>query len=556
MKIDIGNPVVRTETAYDFPLLIKQLWITPLANSPGQEIVYRDRNRFTYRETRARVGRLASTLAAHGVEPGMTVAVMDYDSHRYLECFFAVPMMGCVLQTVNVRLSPDQILYTLRHAGADVILVHFEFLPLLAEIRDKLDKGVRFILVGDQDRTLARGHGPFVGEYEVLLAGADPEFEFPDFDENTRATTFYTTGTTGQPKGCYYSHRQLVLHTLAIAGWFGTAPAHGRLHREDVYMPITPMFHVHAWGVPYAATMLGLKQVYPGRYEAPMMLKLIRDEGVTFSHCVPTLLQMLLSHPDSEHTDLSKLKMVIGGSALPEGLCRQALERGVDVFTGYGMSETAPIQTVMHLSGTELASDIDTQARLRTRTGNPFLLCDVRVVDEGMRPQVHDGQAQGEVVFRSPWLTHGYLNEPEHSKALWHGGWLHSGDIGTIDADGRLQIRDRLKDVIKTGGEWVSSLALENRISRMPGVAEVAVIGVPDVKWGERPLALVVARKEQTPDPQGIRRQLVEDAVRGEIPKYAVPDEIRIVAALAKTSVGKLDKKALRKQYPGSPSSQ
>ncbi len=549
MYIDIGNPIERTESAHDFALLIKQLWITPLANAPDQEIVYRDQQRFTYRQTWTRLGRLASSLAKIGIEPGMTVAVMDWDSHRYLECFFAIPMMGCVLQTVNVRLSPEQVLYTLNHAEADVILVHHEFLPLLAGIRDKLEKPVQLILIRDGASAPAAEDAAFVGEYEALLAEASADYDFPDFDENTRATTFFTTGTTGVPKGCYYSHRQLVLHTMAIAGWFGTAPAQGRIHREDVYMPITPMFHVHAWGVPYAATLLGLKQVYPGRYEAALMLKLIRDEGVTFSHCVPTLLQMLLSHPESADTDLSKLKMVIGGSALPQGLCRMALQRGIDVFTGYGMSETAPIQAVMHLSSAEVAGDIDSQAALRVRTGQPFMLCDVRIVDDEMKSQAHDGQAQGEVVFRSPWLTQGYLKEPEHSRSLWRGGYLHSGDIGSIDSAGRLQIRDRLKDVIKTGGEWVSSLALEDLISRLPGVGEVAVIGVPDAKWGERPLALVVPRAGTRLEPQSIRQHLMDLAGAGDIPAYAVPDKILIVEALAKTSVGKLDKKTLRSTY-------
>jgi len=435
------------------------------------------------------------------------------------------------------------------HAEADVILVHHEFLPLLAGIRDQLKKAVQVILIRDGAPELAADDTAFVGEYEALLAEASADYEFPDFDENTRATTFFTTGTTGVPKGCYYSHRQLVLHTMAIAGWFGTAPAQGRIHREDVYMPITPMFHVHAWGVPYAATLLGLKQVYPGRYDAALMLRLIRAEGVTFSHCVPTLLQMLLSHPESANTDLSKLKMVIGGSALSQGLCRMALERGIDVFTGYGMSETAPIQAVMHLSSAEVAGDIDSQAALRVRTGQPFMLCDVRIVDNEMNTQLHDGQAQGEVVFRSPWLTQGYLKEPENSRSLWRGGYLHSGDIGSIDAAGWLQIRDRLKDVIKTGGEWVSSLALEDLISKLSGVAEVAVIGVPDATWGERPLALVVPRAGTTLESQAIRQHLMDLADARDIPTYAVPDKVLIVEALAKTSVGKLDKKTLRSTY-------
>lgn len=542
------TPVVRTPSAYDYPLLIKQLWITPLANATKNEIIYRGERRFTYAQVRDRVGRLAHALAGLGVQPGQTVAVMDWDSHRYLECFFAIPMMGCVLQTVNIRLSPEQILYTLDHAGADAILVHTDFLPLLAAIAPRLKKKPRLVRIQDTPAP-APSELAFAGEYEQLLAAAPADYEFPDFDENARATTFYTTGTTGLPKGVYFSHRQLVLHTLAILAWSGTAPANGRIHREDVYMPITPMFHVHGWGMPYAATLMGLKQIYPGRYQPELLLKWIREEGVTLSHCVPTLLHMLLTHPDAQNTDLSRLKMVIGGSALPQGLCRMALERGMDVYSGYGMSETGPLQIISHLSSAEARADLDTQVRLRTRTGRSVVLCDVRAVDEHLRPLPRDGASVGEVVFRSPWLTQGYLNEPEKSEELWRGGWLHSGDLGRFDADGFLQIADRVKDVVKTGGEWISSLTLEDLISQDPTVSEVAVIGVPDPKWGERPLALVVPKPGCTPDPVAIRARLAREAQAGRIPAYGVPDRVLIVEALEKTSVGKLDKKRLREKY-------
>ncbi len=252
--------------AYAYPLLIKQLLHTPLAVAPEQEIVYRDSLRMNYRELARRIGRLANALTRRGVGHGTTVAMLDWDSHRYLEAFFAVPMMGAVLQTVNIRLSPEQILYTLNHARAEVAIVHAEFVPMLAGIIDQLETVKTFILISDGGGEMAAFGIPFAGEYEALLAAESAEYSFQDFDENTRATTFYTTGTTGLPKGVYFSHRQLVLHTLAVAAHLGSAPDQGRLHRDDVYMPITPMFHVHAWGLPYIATMLGVKQVYPGRY--------------------------------------------------------------------------------------------------------------------------------------------------------------------------------------------------------------------------------------------------------------------------------------------------
>ncbi len=537
----------RTPGAYAYPLLIKQLLHTPLAIAPEQEITYLGGRRHSYRMLRERIGRLASALAGLGIEAGHTVAMMDWDSHRYLDCFFAVPMMGAVLQTVNVRLSPEQILYTLNHARADVVLVNAEFLPILAEIAPRLESVRRFVLIEDAP---AAGPAPvaFVGEYEALLAAASPDYDFPDFDENAKATTFYTTGTTGVPKGVYFSHRQLVLHTLATAAAFGNAPVQGRLHRDDVYMPMTPMFHVHAWGMPYVATMLGLKQVYPGRYVPETLLKLIRDEGVTVSHCVPTILHMLLVHPLSKVIDLSRWKLMIGGSALSQALAKSALERGIDVFTGYGMSETCPILSVAHVPTEALGAPLAEQAVLRARTGRPMPLVDLRVVDRDLADLPHDGHTTGEVVVRSPWLTQGYLHNPEASAELWEGGVLHTGDIGHIDAEGFLQITDRIKDVIKTGGEWTSSLQIEDVVAQHPAVADVAVIGVPDPRWGERPRALVTLRPESVGqvsehDIRNFAARLIES---GGISRYGVLLQVQFVEALARTSVGKLNKRAMR----------
>jgi fatty-acyl-CoA synthase len=478
---------------------------------------------------------------------------MDWDSHRYLECFFAVPMMGAVLHTINIRLAPEQILYTINHAEDDVILVHADFLSLLEQIRDRIERPVKFLLLRDGDDDEAASTLDLWWEYESLLAEAAPDFAFPEFDELTRATTFYTTGTTGDPKGVYYSHRQLVLHTLGAMAAMGSAEGHGRFHRSDVYMPITPMFHVHAWGMPYVATVLGVKQVYPGRYTPERLFGLIERERVTFSHCVPTILHMLLSHPLAEQVDLTGWKVVIGGSALPRGLAKAALDRGIDVFGGYGMSETGPVLTTAHLERADLAAAPDDQLPLRCKTGRPIPLVELRVVDEAMNDVPHDGESTGEVVLRAPWLTQGYLKNREGSDLLWQGGYLHTGDIGHIDGAGYLKVTDRMKDVIKSGGEWLSSLALEDLVSRHPGVGEVAAIGVPDARWGERPLVLVVPDPEADTPATGedIQDHLRRCAEAGEISSWAVPERVEIVAELAKTSVGKLDKKALRRQYGG-----
>ncbi|PKO31896.1 MAG: long-chain fatty acid--CoA ligase [Betaproteobacteria bacterium HGW-Betaproteobacteria-7] len=547
------NLIQSTPSAYGYPLLIKQLLHTPLAVAPDQEIIYADKRRHTYREFAGRLQRLGNGLTRHGVEMGKTVAVMDWDSHRYLECFFAVPMLGAVLLTVNIRLSPDQILYTINHAGADVLLVNREFLPVLEQIRGQLTTVNTFILLADDDTSLPDG---FKAEYESLLAASSDEFSFPDFDENTRATTFYTTGTTGLPKGVYFSHRQLVLHTLAVSGALGLAPNQGRFHRDDVYMPLTPMFHVHAWGLPYVATLAGVKQVYPGRYQPASILKLITQEKVTFSHCVPTILHMLLASPEGASIDLSGWKVVIGGSALTTALAGAALERGIDVFTGYGMSETCPILTLAQLEASDLEASLGDQATIRTKTGRPIPLVDLQTVDGDMLPAPRDGTSTGEVVVRTPWLTQGYLNNPEASEQLWESGWLHTQDVGHIDARGYLQVTDRIKDVIKTGGEWVSSLELEDLIGRHPAVSEAAVIAMPDEKWGERPYALVVLK----PDFAGkvsaeeIKAHVRGFAETGHISKFGVPEHVRFVGQLARTSVGKLNKRVLREQQPGTTS--
>ncbi|MFL9878945.1 fatty acid--CoA ligase [Herbaspirillum rhizosphaerae] len=541
-----------TPEAYGYPLLIKQLLHSSLATAPDQEIVYgiANQRRHTYTDLYERIQRLGNMLRELGLQPGNTVAVMDWDSHRYLECFFAIPMLGYVLQTVNVRLSPEQIAYTLNHAQADVLLVNSDFMPVLKQIRGELTTLTRCVLITDDNTPAPRGPG-FAGEYEELLAQASPKCDFPDFNENARATTFYTTGTTGMPKGVYFSHRQLVLHTLAVTAGLALAPQQGRLHRDDVYMPLTPMFHVHAWGLPYVATMAGLKQVYPGRYVPDTILKLIETEKVTFSHCVPTILHMVLSAPTAKDVDLSKWKMIIGGSAMTSALAQTARERGIDVFTGYGMSETCPILSLAHVPTAELGTEQDLATRVKT--GRPLPLVTLRTVDGDMNDCPHDGKSTGEVVVRAPWLTQGYLHNPEASKDLWEGGWLHTEDIGNIDSRGYLQVTDRIKDVIKTGGEWVSSLEIEEIIARHPAVAETAVIGIKDAKWGERPVALVVLKAGQAAEVtvDDIRKLVLAAAEDGLISKYGVPDRIEFVSELARTSVGKLNKRVMREQYPG-----
>jgi fatty-acyl-CoA synthase len=542
--------IEKTPSAYSYPLLIKHLLHAPLARAPHQEIVYRDLVRYSYRDLAERLGRLANGLASLGVRPGDTVGVLDWDSHRYLECFFAVPMMGAVLHTVNVRLSPEQLIYTINHAEDDVILVNAEFLPVLEQIRDRLETVKQLVLLSDGTEP-SESRASLVAGYEELLAGSSASYDFPELDEDTCATTFYTTGTTGLPKGVYYSHRQLVLHTLAGLSAMAMSPAQGSFHQDDVYMPITPMFHAHAWGYPYMATLMGVKQVYPGRYDPAVLLGLIRKEKVTVSHCVATIMYMLLGSPAIAQTDLSRWKVIIGGGPLPKALCAEALAKGIDIYGGYGLSETCPFIMSAHLPPNRADLDEERELELRCRAGRPNPLVDLRIVDQAMEDVPHDGNATGEIVVRAPWAAMGYLKDERTSAALWAGGYLHTGDIGSIDELGYLQVSDRIKDVIKTGGEWISSLELEDIIGRHPSVREVAVIGVADEKWGERPMALVVLRAGAPDDAEAIRALVLEYARRGVVSKYSVPDRVIFVAELEKTSVGKLDKRLLRRRYAG-----
>lgn len=539
--------IVRTPSAYDYPLLIKSMLFCPVAENPDQEIVFKNK-RLTYRDLRVRVQRLANALTDLGVKPGDTVAVMDWDSHRYLECFFAVPMIGAVLHTINVRLSPEQILYTIDHAEDDVLLVNSEFLPILDQIRGRMDTVKSIVLLNDE-AAVPETHIPFAGEYEALLAAASDSFIFQDFDENTRATTFYTTGTTGLPKGVYFSHRQLVLHTLGLLSVLGSAPDHGSFHRSDVYMPITPMFHVHAWGIPYVATMLGVKQVYPGRYVPDHLLELVEKEKVTFSHCVPTILHMLLKHPHAQRMKFDGWKLIIGGAAMSRTLCLDAMQRGIDLFTGYGMSETCPILTISHLTPEMMELSPEEQAVIRCKTGRSLPLVDLRVVDAAMQEQPRDGKSAGEIVVRSPWLTQGYLKDHKTSERLWEGGYLHTGDVAVRDEMGYVKITDRTKDVIKVAGEWVSSLELEDIIAHHPAVSEVAVIGTPDEKWGERPLALVVSKPDSKVTEKDLSHHVKEYAEKGIVNKQVVLLKVKLVEAIDKTSVGKINKVALREKY-------
>ncbi|MGA2820434.1 MAG: fatty acid--CoA ligase [Anaerolineales bacterium] len=536
--------------AYDYQLLLKRILQQGVAWAPDQEIIYRDQVRHTYSTMYQRVLRLGGALVALGVKKGTRVGVIEWDSHRYLEMYFGIPGVGAVLHTINPRLAPGDLLYTVGHAEDEVLIFHEDFLPLAEALRAKVPGIRKYILITDKKEKPAIKWVD--AEYEELLEGASPLSELPDFDEDTLATQSYTTGTTGQPKGVFFTHRQLSLHTLSGAITLSALGNFGGVNKTDVYMPITPMFHVHAWGMPYVATLFGLKQVYPGKYEPPMLLRLILGEKVTFSHCVPTILQTIVTAPEVRKADLSRWKVIIGGARLPKGLAMEATKLGIKVYAGYGLSETCPVLTIANLKPF-MEKDWGEEKRLdwAIKTGFVIPLVDLKVVDTTGKEVARDGKETGEIVVRAPWLTPAYFKEPQRSEELWAGGWMHTGDVANVDEYGYVQIVDRLKDVIKSGGEWIVSLELENLLSLHEGVSEAAVIGIPDEKWGERPQAIIVAR-------EGFKNKLTAEELKGHLNKYvkegvitnwSVPDSYVFVDEIPKTSVAKIDKKLLRSRH-------
>lgn len=553
----------QAEEAYGFPLIIKQLLNRAKIASKDQTISYADKVTYTYAEFFKRVNRLANVLKNMGLQAGDVVAVMDWDSHRYLEAYFAVPMSGMILQTVNVRLAEDKVLYTINHSKPKALLLNAEFEPMAKNYRHEAPSIEKIIWLDDTQYDEDTEYGEDTiktqqasmpdyaeGEYEAMLDTVSDEFDFPDFDENTIATTFYTSGTTGDPKGVFFTHRQIVLQTLSST-LASALSAEGQGARyNDVYMPMTPLFHVHAWCWPYGATMIGLKQVYPGRYVSEVLVDLIEQHKVTLSHGVPTILQMLIKEMATRGRKFNGLKLSVGGSKLNEALAEAALESGIEFISGFGMSESCPVLARVAFGDQTSTMTTTEQINYRCLSGSPIMLVSMEIWDENGKALPMEGESTGELVVRAPWLTQSYFKNPDAGDELWRGGWMHTQDIACITADGTLKITDRLKDVIKSGGEWVSSLEVENILSFHPCVAEVAVIGVADEKWGERPLALVVLKPEyvdtKAEDILALGHQAVE---KGYLPKYGVPSEIRFLVEMPKTNVGKLDKKKMRIMY-------
>ncbi len=534
---------------YDYKLTISQLLKQTTLRNSSREIVYGN-TRYTWSRFYERIQRLASGLESLGVKKGWKVAIVDVDTNRYLEAYLAIPMMGAILHTVNVRLPLEQIGYTISHAEDDAILIRDEFLPLAAKLAPNV-KSIKAIVTMSDSGTPPNFPIPGAKYYEDLLASSSPHYNFPDLDENTPATMFYTSGTTGFPKGVSFTHRQILLHTLALSTALASPPL--SVTSSDTVLGLVPFFHVHGWGIPYIAAMLGQKVVLAGKYDPANILELIQKEKVTFSHMVPTMLNLILNHPNAKNyaDALSRWKVIVGGAALPKELALAARKYGIKVMAGYGLSETAPVLTIAHPKDELLAlPETELLDRVLLKAGTPLPLVEVKLVDEKMRELPHDGKTMGELVVRAPWTTREYYKDPEGTKKLWTEGWLHTGDIATIDLKGYVSIVDRMKDVVKSGGEWISTILLEDLLTSHPAVLEAAVIAGRDVKWGERPVAVVTLKPNAKATEEELRSHLEGFAAEGKIAKFWVPERVVVHhEPLPKTSTGKIDKKPLREKY-------
>jgi fatty-acyl-CoA synthase len=487
----------------------------------------------TFAEVAARAEQLAGALRELGIRPGDRVGTFAWNTQEHVEAYLAVPSMGAVLHTLNIRLFPEQLAWVINHAEDKAIVVEDTLIPVLAKVLPELKTVRHFIIIGKGDA----GPLPRPLRYEELLAAQREGFPWPDVDERSAAAMCYTSGTTGNPKGVVYSHRSTWLHSLAIC----TKSIFG-LDEHDRLLPIVPMFHANAWGTPYSCWLAGADLIMPGRFLQPEPLcRFIEKEKPTISAAVPAIWNGILQFADAHPVDLSSLKMVIcGGSAVPRALIEAfQVRHSVRIVQAWGMTEMSPLGAIAHPPRGSLPGE---EVGWRSKTGRVAPGVELRLIDGSGRVVPWDGESVGEIQARGPWVTASYASDPSPEK--FDNGWLRTGDVGSIDRRGFIQITDRAKDVIKSGGEWISSVELENTLMAHPAVLEAAVISVHCDKWGERPLACVVKKPGATVDAQALR-----DFLESRVARFWLPERWAFIAEVPKTSVGKFDKKVLRSRF-------
>lgn len=507
----------------------------------GENMVHR----IPYKEFAVRTRKLAAALTKIGMDRGTKVGSFAWNHHRHLELYFGVPGAGAILHMINIRLSPEHIAYVINHAEDEILVVDHDLFPLIEKLAPMLKTVKHFVIMKDgtdlPETTLEN-----VYSYEELLAAEDGSFEFPeDLDENTPAGMCYTSATTGNPKGVVYTHRGLVLHSYAL----GMSDAMG-LSERDIALSIVPMFHANAWGLPFASVLFGTTQVLPGPGFAPgMLLDLIESEKVTLTAGVPTIWMGVLKELEANPRNIETLRMIIcGGSASPKGLIRAFEEKyGVPFVTGYGMTETAPLVSLAITTSAMADMTMDERIERRSMAGLPMPGLEVRIVNEnGEAPW--DGETMGELNVKGAWIADEYYKD-ERTADAFKDGWLYTGDIAVIEPDGYIKLTDRTKDLIKSGGEWISSVDLENALMTHEAVFEAAVVAIPHEKWMERPLACVVLKEGYAED-EATKSELLT-YLESQFAKWWVPDDVVFLKEVPKTSVGKFLKAALRKELDG-----
>jgi acyl-CoA synthetase (AMP-forming)/AMP-acid ligase II len=525
------------------PLLISGIIEHAAAQFGQTQIVSRETHgpvfRHTFAECAVRARRLAHALRRLGLSAGSAVGSLAWNNHRHLEAYYAVSGSGMVMHTCNPRLHPDQLIYIINHADDRVLLFDGTFAPLISGIAGHCPKVAVWVCLSDTANMPPAQGIPNLRCYEDLIAGDDEQFDWPEFDEHTGAVLCYTSGTTGNPKGALYSHRSMVLNAMAVC-----MPGVLELSPRDTVMPIVPMFHINAWCIPYAAMIGGVKLVLPGpRLDCAALYDMMETEAVTVSAAVPTIWLGLVHHLEQNDLRLSTLQRVItGGSAMPRPLIATLSDRyGIDVRQGWGMTETVAVATLSGLDSEQMKLSPAERHSIVARQGKSVFGVEIKVVDEHGATLPRDGKSQGELMVRGQWIVSGYYKSDRSPLAA---GWFPTGDIATIDARGTMQIRDRAKDLIKTGGEWISSIDLESVAIGHPAVAAAAVIGVKHPKWQERPLLFVVCKQGRT-----LEREEILDYLSKQVARLCVPDEVIFLESLPVGGTGKVQKAVLREQY-------
>jgi len=528
----------------DRPLLISSLVEFAALNHSDGEIVSRTVegpiHRYTYKDCAVRSRQLAKALEKLGVEKSDRLGTLAWNGYRHMEVYYGVSGMGAICHTINPRLFPEQIIYIINHAEDKYIFIDLTFLPLIEKLIDHIPQVEGFIIMTDE-ANMPETQLSNVYCYENLMATVDDDYQWPVFDERTASSLCYTSGTTGNPKGVLFGNRSTILHSFAVCTVDGLG-----LSTMETILPVVPMFHVNAWGIPYAAAMSGAKIVLPGaRMDGESLYELMENEGVTLSAGVPTIWMMLLGYMKENNKKFSTMKRtVIGGSAVPKAMIETFhREYNVNVVHAWGMTEMSPLGTVCNLKKKHESFSLDQKMELSLKQGRSIFGVDMKIVDGAGKELPWDGKAFGNLLVRGPWIASGYF-KAEGGPVVDDDDWFDTGDVATIDPDGYMQITDRSKDVIKSGGEWISSIDVENEAVGCAGVAEAAVIAVPHPKWDERPLLLVV--REQDAD---VIKDEIIDHLRGSLAKWQLPDDVLFVDELPHTATGKILKTKLRAEY-------